>query len=83
MSDQCAFLDGLINWPPIDDEGREVAATYATEYGEGFITGRLIKVDEITDEGELELPTGLPLWHIVTIGVEVCWHDVINFRYIS
>jgi organic radical activating enzyme len=76
------YWDPLINWPTLDCEGCEVEAEFETPHGEGYIRGTLIKVDEIVDEGELKIPTGLPLWHIVTTGGEVCWHDVLRFRYI-
>lgn len=77
------YLDSVTHWPAIDMEGREVEANFDSEYGEGFIRGRLVKVDEIDDEGECPEPVILPLWHVVMPGAEVSWLDVISFRYVS
>lgn len=75
------FWDALAHWPNLECEGMTVQANFDTPHGEGFITGTLIKVDEIDDEGELLQPAKLPLWHIITIGGEVSWHDVTSFRF--
>lgn len=77
------YRDALIDWPGIENEARMVEATFDSEFGEGFIIGRIVKVDDIDDGGELETPSTLPLWHIVTWGGEVSWLDVIEFRYVS
>jgi hypothetical protein len=78
------FLDPVRHWPGIEYEGHWVEATFRTAEGfEGWILGQLKKVGEIDDDGEFWPPVVLPMWHIETIGGEVCWHDVLEFRFSS
>jgi hypothetical protein len=78
------FWDPIRYWPGLECEGMTVEANFRTPQGEGYIMGEIIKVDEITDEGELLVPAKLPLWHIVCLGgAEVSWHDVIDYRFVK